>query len=166
MHELTVNLHMHTTYSDGSGSHADLAAAAKAVRDRATAFDTATTPANKMLESMEATLRSKPAGEWASIGRQFTAMRLRFAAMRYEAEARLNQGVAGLYELQVRKSNLTAERHHRRSSRFFFGMLATQAAVIISTLAMAARKKNFLWGVAAGAGLLALAFAIYVYLYV
>jgi hypothetical protein len=28
MHELTVNLHMHTTYSDGSGSHADLAAAA------------------------------------------------------------------------------------------------------------------------------------------
>ncbi len=28
MHELTVNLHMHTTYSDGSGSHADLARAA------------------------------------------------------------------------------------------------------------------------------------------
>ena len=28
MHELTVNLHIHTTYSDGSGTHADLAAAA------------------------------------------------------------------------------------------------------------------------------------------
>jgi len=28
MHELTVNLHMHTTYSDGSGSHADLGQAA------------------------------------------------------------------------------------------------------------------------------------------
>ncbi len=28
MHELTVNLHMHTTYSDGSGTHADLARAA------------------------------------------------------------------------------------------------------------------------------------------
>ncbi|MBI4732488.1 MAG: CehA/McbA family metallohydrolase [Chloroflexi bacterium] len=28
MHELTVNLHMHTTYSDGSGSHTDLARAA------------------------------------------------------------------------------------------------------------------------------------------
>jgi len=28
MHELTINLHMHTTYSDGSGSHADLARAA------------------------------------------------------------------------------------------------------------------------------------------
>jgi len=28
MHELTINLHMHTTYSDGSGTHADLARAA------------------------------------------------------------------------------------------------------------------------------------------
>jgi len=28
MHELTVNLHMHTVYSDGSGTHADLARAA------------------------------------------------------------------------------------------------------------------------------------------
>jgi predicted metal-dependent phosphoesterase TrpH len=28
MHELVINLHMHTTYSDGSGSHADLAQAA------------------------------------------------------------------------------------------------------------------------------------------
>lgn len=28
MHELTINLHMHTTYSDGSGTHADLAHAA------------------------------------------------------------------------------------------------------------------------------------------
>jgi hypothetical protein len=31
---------------------------------------------------------------------------------------------------------------------------------------MAARKRNMLWGVAAAAGLVALAFAIYVYLYV
>ena len=28
MHELTINLHMHTTYSDGSGTHADLGQAA------------------------------------------------------------------------------------------------------------------------------------------
>ncbi|MCX6034379.1 MAG: CehA/McbA family metallohydrolase [Chloroflexi bacterium] len=28
MHELTINLHMHTTYSDGSGTHADLGRAA------------------------------------------------------------------------------------------------------------------------------------------
>jgi hypothetical protein len=145
---------------------ASLATALKAARDRTAAYDTVTTPVNKMLEAMESSLRSKPTEEWSAIGRQFTALRLRLSAARYEAEARLNQAVAGLYELQVRKSNMTAERHHRRSSRFFYGMLATQAAVIISTLAMAARKRNFLWGVAAGAGLLALGFAIYVYLYV
>ena len=28
MHEIVVNLHMHTTYSDGHGSHADIAEAA------------------------------------------------------------------------------------------------------------------------------------------
>src|SRR5512136_264382 len=28
MHELTINLHMHTTYSDGSGTHAELGHAA------------------------------------------------------------------------------------------------------------------------------------------
>lgn len=28
MHEITVNLHMHTRYSDGSGTHKDIAAAA------------------------------------------------------------------------------------------------------------------------------------------
>lgn len=29
MHEITINLHMHTVYSDGTGTHADLAAAAR-----------------------------------------------------------------------------------------------------------------------------------------
>jgi hypothetical protein len=71
-----------------------------------------------------------------------------------------------LYELQVRKSNIAAERHHARSERFFFGMLAAQAGVIISTFAMATKKRNLLWSLAAGAGLLAIAFAVYVYLYV
>ena len=32
MHELTINLHIHTTYSDGSGTHADLAHAALKTR--------------------------------------------------------------------------------------------------------------------------------------
>jgi len=67
-------------------------------------------------------------------------------------------------ELQVRKSNITAERHHNRSQRFFFGMLGAQMAVIISTFAIAARQKNFLWSVAAAAGLAAVSFSVYVYL--
>jgi hypothetical protein len=38
--------------------------------------------------------------------------------------------------------------------------------VIIATFAIAARQRNLLWSIAAAAGLLAITFAIYVYLYV
>ena len=86
------------------------------------------------------------------------------AAARYDAESRLNQTIANLLELQVRKSNMAAERHHKRSGKFFFGMLAAQAAVIIATFAIAARQRNLLWTLAAVAGIAAVAFAIYVYL--
>jgi hypothetical protein len=93
----------------------------------------------------------------------FVAARLRFTAARYEAEAGLNQTVGYLYELQVRQSNVSADHHHARSQRYFFGMLGAQAAVIIATLAMASRQRNLLWSVAALAGLVAVALAIYVY---
>ena len=96
----------------------------------------------------------------------FTVLRLRYSALRYDTEARLNQAVASLYELQVRQSNYSAERHHGRSQKFFYGMLAAQAAVIIATFAIAARKRNFLWSVAATAGLGALTFAVYVFMFV
>lgn len=128
--------------------HAQIAEALKAAKDRAAAFDAATAAPVKELEGGAA------------------APRLAFNAARYDAEARLNADIARLYELQVRKTNLQAERHHLRSQRFFFGMLAAQAAVIVATFALAARQRNLLWGLAAGAGLLAVAFAIYVYLYV
>ena len=62
-------------------------------------------------------------------------------------------------------SNLSAERHHARSQRFFYGMLAAQLGVIVSTFALAARQRNLLWSLAAGAGLLAIVFAGYVYVY-
>jgi uncharacterized membrane protein len=52
------------------------------------------------------------------------------------------------------------------SPAIFFGMLAAQAEVIISTFEVAARKRNLLWSLAAGAGVLAVVFAIYVYRYV
>ena len=44
-------------------------------------------------------------------------------------------------------------------------MLAAQLGVIVSTFALAARQRNLLWSLAAGAGLLAIAFAGYVYVY-
>ena len=65
----------------------------------------------------------------------------------------------------MRKSNISAERHHRRSSRFFYGMLAAQLEVIVSTLAMAAHQRSLLWAIAVGAGAVAIAFAVYVLVY-
>lgn len=126
-----------------------LAAAQESAKAHAAAYDALTAPRLKEIEQ---------AGS--------AAARLRFNATRYDREAALNADIARLYELQVRKSNVQAERHHTRSQRFFFGMLAAQMGVIISTLAMAAKKRNLLWSLAAGAGLVAIVFAVYVYLYV
>jgi hypothetical protein len=149
--------------------------ALRTARELAQTFDTATKPVNSSIDQLEnlvnrqaaclQAMSSSPPTS-ASLTRDFTAARLRYAAQRYEVEARINQAIANLYELQVRQSNISAERHHDRSQRFFFGMLAAQLGVIVSTLAMAARQRNLLWALAATAGLLAIAFAIYVYLYV
>ena len=153
-------------------SDATLKQAVSAARDQAEAFDKATQPVNQAVDQIDALItRQRGASPGAasaapSVNRDFTAARLRYTAARYEIEARLNQTIANLYELQVRKSNFSAERHHARSQRFFFGMLAAQLGVIVSTFALAARQRNLLWGIAAAAGLLAIAFAIYVYLYV
>ena len=151
-----------------------------AARDQAQSFDGATKPVNQTIDLIDnllnretACLQARPAApasegfvaaSGASLSRDFTAARLRYAALRYEVEARLNQAIANLYELQVRKSNISAERHQNRSQRFFYGMLGAQLGVIIATFAIAARQRNLLWSLAAGAGLLAIGFATYVYL--
>lgn len=140
-------------------SDATLAAALTAAKERVTAFDVATKPVNQSLDQLE-----NSSGDDKSARRAIVAARMRYASARYDAEARLNQSVANLLELQVRKNNISAERHHKRSGKFFFGMLAAQAAVIVSTFAMAARQRNLLWTIAAVAGIAAIAFAIYVYL--
>jgi hypothetical protein len=137
-----------------------LVAALQAARDQARDFDSALAPANQAIAQLE---KSLPAGD-KSAARDLVAARMRFSSARYDAEAALNQNIGYLLELQVRKANLSADRHHRRSQKFFFGMLAAQAGVIISTFAMAARKRNLLWTLAATAGIAAVAFAIYVYL--
>lgn len=139
-----------------------LAEALTAAKDHATVFDDATKPVNQAIDQLEKSL----VGGDKSLTRDFTVARLRYTAARYDAEARLNQTIANLLELQVRKNNISAERHHRRSGRFFFGMLGAQAGVIIATFAIAARKRNLLWSLAAGAGAAAVSFAIYVYLFV
>ena len=137
--------------------------AVRSAREFAQAFDELTRPVNQLVDKVESRLAKQAA---VGVTRSFTAARLRYAGARYEVEARLNQALANLIELQVRRSNMTAERHHQRSQHFFFGMLAAQAGVIIATFAVAARKRNLLWSLAAGAGVLAVIFAIYVYIYV
>jgi hypothetical protein len=152
-----------------------------AAQERVQAFGLATTPVNAAIDQIDNLLgrrtallqekRAQAAGDTdasptaPALSRDFKVARLSYAALRYEVEARLNQSIANLYELQVRKSNISAERHHARSQRFFFGMLGAQLGVIISTFALAARNRNLLWSLAAGAGLVAVAFALYVYLF-
>ena len=141
---------------------AALAEALTAAQNAATAFDNATKPVNKASDKFDESLM---AGD-KNVFRGFSAARLRYAAARYETESRLNQIIASVYELQVRQNNYSAEKHHARSGKFFYGMLASQMAVIISTFAIAARRRNFLWSVAAAAGAAAVAFSVYVYLYI
>ena len=133
-----------------------------AAQNAATAFDNATKAINKASDKFDEALMT---GD-KTIFRSFSAARLRYTSARYEMESRLNLAIASLYELQVRQNNYTAEKHHARSGKFFYGMLASQMAVILSTFAIAARKRNFLWSVAAAAGTAAVGFSVYVFLYV
>ncbi len=136
----------------------------RAAKEQTSAFDATMQPLGRIIDRLEGQLTGTPAAPRQSPA--FVAARLQYSARRYDAEARLNQAVAVLYELQVARSNLDAERHHVRSQRFFFGMLAAQAAVIIATFAIAAQKRNLLWGLSAAAGASAIFFAAYVYLFV
>lgn len=143
-------------------SDAALADSLTAAKDAANKFDDATKSINKASDKFDDKLMT---GD-QTVFRAFSGARLRYTAARYDSEARLNQSIAGIYELQVRKGNISAEEHHKRSGKFFMGMLAAQMAVIISTFAIAARQKNFLWSIAAAAGAAAVSFSVYVYLYV
>jgi len=130
--------------------------------DRTREFDAITKPVNQAIDQIGALVNRLPA--LAQERRDFTAARLRYTELRYDAEARLNQAIGNIYELKVRKGNISAERHHARSQRFFYGMLAAQMGVIVATFAMAARQRNLLWSIAAAAGCAAIAIAVYVYL--
>ncbi len=150
---------------------ADLAAALGAASAHVRASDAALKPVISAIDAMEKSLIHRAPIAAASdaanpLIRDFIASRLTCAALRYDSESRQNQVIAQLLELQVRQSNVSAERHHDRSQSFFYGMLAAQLAVIISTLSMAVQKRNTLWAIAAVAGVAALAFAVYVYVFV
>jgi len=94
----------------------------------------------------------------------FKAIQLQYNGLRNRREADYNQRLAYVYEVQVHKNGLDADRHRQRSKNFFYGMLVAQAAMAISSFALAARQKSVLWALACLAGLTAVAFSGYVYL--
>ncbi len=141
-----------------------LEAALLAAKERAHALDKLLEPITKTVEQLDRQLAQTASDP--ALHRPFVAARLRYTANRYDAEARVNQAIANLYEVQVRMSNQKADRHHHRSKSFFFGMLIAQAAVIIATFSLAAARRSLLWGLAAAGGAAAVSFALYVYLFV
>jgi hypothetical protein len=94
----------------------------------------------------------------------FKAVQHQYNGLRNRREADYNQKLAYVYEVQVHKNGLDADRHRQRSKNFFYGMLVAQAAMAISSFALAARQKSVLWALACLAGLTAVAFSGYVYL--
>ncbi|HEY1661833.1 MAG TPA: DUF4337 family protein [Verrucomicrobiae bacterium] len=139
---------------------ATLADALAAAQQAASDYDSATKTINKTTDALDEKLRD---GDKTAY-RNFSGAKLRYTVARYDAESKLNSSIGGIYELQVRKANLSADRHRNRSTKFFYGMLMSQLAVIVATFSIAARQKNFLWSVAAAAALAAVSFSVYVFL--
>jgi Domain of unknown function (DUF4337) len=115
----------------------------------------------------EAVLRSDAAvraaaEELGGIGR---AARYDYNYRRYERDARFNQDAAVLYELEARRNSVLSERYRTRSRQFFYGMLFAQAGAAIASLSLAAHRKNWLWALAGAAGIAAMGFSGYVYLF-
>ena len=81
-----------------------LAESLRTARAAARAMDASFQPVNQHVDQLEKSL----AGADRNQIRDLTAARLRYTASRYDAEARLNQAIANLYELQVCKENLVA----------------------------------------------------------
>ncbi len=122
----------------------------------------ATTTAS--LTGATATDRSTPT-EIRQLAADLSAGQLRFESARLARDAEINQTTAYLYDVAVQRNGIESDRHRTRSRYFFFGMLGAQAAVTIASVALAAKEKSTLWILAAGIGLLAMAYAGYVYLF-
>lgn len=100
----------------------------------------------------------------AKVQGDYMAVKLVFGARRYEDDARSNQDSAYLYEVKVYVSSAQSDKHLFRSQMFLLAMLAAQAGVTISTLALAVKHKSIFWALAALTGMIAIGFGAYVYL--
>jgi hypothetical protein len=110
------------------------------------------------LQSQDASLEKSDAAVQAAaeeLDNLFKASRYSYTARRQKRESDYHLKTAGLYEVQVRT----------RSKLFFFCMLAAQAGVTIASLSLAVRQRNVLWALAGLAGIAAVTFSGWVYLY-
>jgi hypothetical protein len=124
--------------------------------------------AYRMVLSLDASLEKFDAAVQAAaeeLDNIFKAGRYSYTARRQKRESDYHLKTAGLYEVQVHLSSQTSDRHRTRSKLFFFGMLAAQAGVTIASLSLAVRQRNVLWALAGAAGIAAIAFSGWVYLY-
>jgi hypothetical protein len=81
---------------------------------------------------------------------------------RYRSEATLNQEIGFLYEARVKVTSAESDKHRRKSQTLFIAMLVAQVGSVVSSLALARKKKSALWLFAATAGLVAIGFGGYV----
>jgi hypothetical protein len=92
------------------------------------------------------------------------ATRFDLQSRRYLAEAKMNQGLSWYYEVRIRKTTATSDRHWKRSANFFYAMLIAQIGATGGSLALARHKKSALWLFAGLTGVVSVAFGVYVYL--
>ena len=104
-------------------------------------------------------------GTASRMNTDLTSARLRYNSARYARESAINLVTARLYEIQVRKTTFSAERHRIRSGYFFYGMLGAQAAVTLASLALAVKERSIFWSIATALGAGAISFGAYVYLF-
>lgn len=119
----------------------------------------------KLAKAVDAMAAGGDAAQTRRVRASFNAARLKFEDARQHEAAKLNQVSAYLYEISVHRATIESERHRTRSVYFFFGMLGAQAAVTLATIAIAARTRSTLWILAATIGVIAVAYAGYVYLF-
>jgi hypothetical protein len=122
----------------------------------------------KQTQPLDASLEKSDAAVQAAaeeLDNLFKMGRYSYTARRQKRESDYHLKTAGLYEVQVHLNSLTSDRHRTRSKLFFFGMLAAQAGVTIASLSLAVQKRNVLWALAGLAGIAAVTFSGWVYLY-
>lgn len=144
-----------------------MAAALQTAQANLDAFDAAMQPIGTAMDKLHSTLGQAGSNTPAVFAAQadVSAARLRYSSVRYDREAGYNRVTGELYDLQVHRNSVESDRRRTRSSLFFYGMLISQAAVLIATFSLAGQKPGALWMLAVLTGAAAAAFGGYVYIY-